>query len=355
VLNFFGSPGSPGLKKDAEQVRIFLGGKMKKWITVIFLLIFAKLIFPQTVKEIQIPINVRIEENIITETLIKNLFYQEVYQMGVFYIIDDYIYMTNFKPPEIMKLNLKGELVGKGGRLGQGPGEFQFCKDIRKLKNNIIFMAPYSVRMIVFNKELKFVREFKVKKMYMGFFVNKRNELIMITRAWPGNPYYYEVLSEDGKFLRRFHRRKNTPTGETISFDRTTDQIYIPEEDGFWVAMANRYALQYYQNENLKVEIKAKKDFFKWIDKEYGNVSYKSYVDNSIYLGWSNHKLFHFFRKDKKIFCDIFDTKIYQLEKRIKIKNNYSGIAHHKDNMFYAVYYDEHGDMLLYKLEFQLS
>jgi len=328
---------------------------MEKWITAIFLLIFSQLIFPQTVKEVEIPKNIKIEESIIKETLIKNLFYEEIYQIGVFYIIDDYIYMTNYRPPEIMKLNLKGELVDRGGRRGQGPGEFQFCKDIRKLKDNIIFMAPYSVRMIVYNKELKFIREFEVEKMYMGFFVNKRNELIMITRAWPGNPYYYDVLSEDGKFLRHFHRRKNQPTGETISFDRATDQVYIPEEDSFWVAMANCYALQYYQNENLKVEIRAKKDFFKWVDKEYGNVTYKSYLDNSIYLAWSNNRLYHFFRKDEQIFCDIFDTRNYQLEKRMRIKHNYSGIAHHKDNIFYAVLYDENGDMLLYRLIVQLS
>ena len=321
----------------------------------VFLLMVPQLIFPQTVKEVQIPKDVKIEENIIKETLIKNLFDEEIYQMGNFYIIDDYIYMTNYRPPKIMKINLKGEFVGKGGRRGQGPGEFQFCIEIRKLKDNIIFMAPYSVRMIIYNKDLKFIREFKVKKMYMGCYVNKRNELIMITRAWPGNPYYFEVLSEDGKFLRRFSRRKNQPTGETVSFDRPTDHIYIPEEDGFWVAMADRYALQYYQNENLKIEIRAKKDFFKWVDKEYGNVSYKSYLDRTLYLAWSNHKLFHFFRKDKQIFCDIFDTKTHRLEKRIKIKHNYSGIAHHKDNIFYAVYYDENGDMLLYKFAVQLS
>jgi len=328
---------------------------MRKLITAISLLIFTQLIFPQTIKEVQIPKGVKIEGNIIKVTLIKNLFYEEIYQMGVFYIIDDYIYMTNYKPPEIMKINLKGEFVGKGGRRGQGPGEFQFCKDIRKLKDNIIFMAPYSVRMIIYNKDLNFINEFKVRKMYMGFFVNKRNELIMTTHARPGSPYYFEVLSEDGKFLRRFSRRKNQPTGETLSFDRATDQVYIPEEDGFWVAMRNRYALQYYQNENLEVEIRAKKDFFKWVDKKYGNVSYKSYLDNSLCLAWSNRKLFHFFRKDKQTFCDIFDTKTYQLERRIKIKHNYSGIAHHKDNIFYAVLYDENGDMLLYRLVVQLS
>lgn len=328
---------------------------MRKLITAISLLVFTLLIFPQTAKEIQIPINVKIEKNIVTETLIKNLFYEEIYQMGLFYIIDDYIYMTNYRPPEIMKLNLKGELVGKGGRLGQGPGEFQFCKDIRKLKDNIILMAPYSVRMIIYNKDLEFIREFKVKKMYMGFFVNKRNELIMTTRARPGSPCYFEVISEDGKFLRRFSRRENQPTGGPPTFDHVTDHIYIPEEDGLWVAMSNRYALQYYQSENLKVEIRAKKDFFKWVDKKYGNISYKSYLDNSLNVAWSNDKLFHFFRKDKQIFCDVFDTRTYQLEKRIKIKHNYSGIAHHKDNIFYAILYDENGDMLLYKLFVQLS
>jgi hypothetical protein len=332
-----------------------VGVKMKKWIIVVFLFMVPQLIFPQTVKEVEIPKNIKIEESIIKETLIKNLFYEEVYQMGAIYIIDDYIYMTNYRPPEIMKINLEGEFIGKGGRMGQGPGEFQFCKDIRKLNDNIIFMAPYSVRMIIYNKDLKFIREFKVKKQYMGFFVNKRNELIMTTRATPGTLHYFEVISEDGKYLRSFGRRENQPTGETVSFDRATDCIYIPEEDSFWVAMANRYALQYYQNENLEVEIRANKEFFKWVDKEYGNASYKSYLDNSIYLAWSNNRLYHFFRKDEQIFCDIFNTENYQLEKRMKIKNNYSGITHHRDNIFYTIYYDERGDMLLYKLVFQLN
>ncbi len=132
---------------------------MKKLI--ICLLLLGSFLFSENHERIKIPVNLKIEENGFNEILIKNLSEDEeiYYAIGIT-IIGENIFIGNAKPVEIVKLNLKGETVQRGGKEGRGPGEFVYCLCPKEVNNKLVFFDIHN-KLIFYTTDLKFIKEFK--------------------------------------------------------------------------------------------------------------------------------------------------------------------------------------------------
>ncbi len=97
---------------------------MKKIFVIIFVLCILPILVASSVKVIYIPDNIKIEENASKEILVRNMSEVEIYTPYSIYIIDDFIYLLNHDSSEVIKLSLKGEIIGRVGKKGQGPHEF---------------------------------------------------------------------------------------------------------------------------------------------------------------------------------------------------------------------------------------
>jgi hypothetical protein len=326
--------------------RFFKGrGKMKRWIFICFSLIFTQLIFPQAVKDVHIPKNIEIEESGFKTTFVRNLSEAGIYQYTQIGIAGDFIYIGSDKQRELYCLNLQGELISKISSEGQGPGSFSLCLGLLPYKGNIAFVSLIDFKLVILTKELRFVKEHKLRSRYMSFAVNNKNEFIC-NGYGSRITHYFDIYDENGKFLRQFGDRQTDPS-------TVFETVFIPEKDGLWARFGNRYDLQYYEKEKLFAEIKEKKGFFKTEEKERLGRKIISYLDRGVHLTRIANKLFYFYYlyKDKVTFLDIFDINTFKLIRRIKLDDRYGRIKHHKNSVFYIIKYNEEYEVELYKLE----
>ena len=326
--------------------------KIYGWALCLFLM-GAYNLAAQQVKTYYVPKDVKIEENVAKETVVHNLSEEELYRFGPIYIIDGFIYFQNRKPYEIVKLTLQGKAVLRNRNQGTGPGEFKFHADMRPYKDKIADLDDGSRKIIIFTKDLEFLREFKVVNHYMGFFVRNENEFVFFSGTDLDS--YFFVHDSMGKFLRKFGKRVTTKeeNDRMFLFDSVRCIHYIPESDGIWASFKNRYDLRYYEKEKFKLEIKGPKGYFKSKDEDYGGRKVRMFSDRAVYLSKVKDRLFFFYWKDGALLVDLFDLNNYRLVRRIKFRVVYQCVTHYNGNVFYALGYsnNEEQDLLLYKLE----
>jgi hypothetical protein len=330
------------------------GKKIIQAVTLSFwILISSQFILSQNVKVIHIPDDVKIEENTAREILVHNLSREEIYRSLSLNVIDGFIYLDMEKPVEIIKLNLKGKTVKRAGGRGQGPGEFIWISGIREFKGNIAVLDTKTQKMVIFNKNLELIREFKLTLPFFGFLVDNNNRFIFYGNA--SSDHYFTVYTQDGKFTNKFAKTLTSRAEyrKILNFDSVRYTLYIPGEDGIWTCFKNRYDIRYYRKTKLSVEIKEKKGFFKGERQNIGGREIVLHLDRAVHLARSNSQLFYFYRLDDNLFCDIFNLSDYQLQRRIRFKMNYKHVAHYRDNIFYALGYDtnDEEDLLLFQLE----
>ena len=277
------------------------------------------------------------------------------------HIYDDFIYYQQQQPVEIIKLDLQGNVVKCLKKYGEGPGEFVNSWGMSEYRGDIAFIDTTRMKLLIYSKDLEFSRETKMRKPFMDFFVNKKNEIVFFNGT-EYSDYYFQVYSEDAiKPQRKFGKRITTLKDEKKkkNFDSVRAILYLPGKDELWVSFKNRYDLRYYENEKLSVEIKGPKGFFKGEEQEAMGRKYMLYHDRSTHLDKVKNQLFYLFAKDDSTFCDIFDLENYSLKRRIRFKNNYrTCVSHWKENIFYGVCYDEDSednDVILYRIEIKNS
>jgi hypothetical protein len=310
-------------------------------------------VFSQPVKIVHIPDDVKIEKDATRELFVKNLSEEEIYRPYRFFIIGDFIYMQRDKPVGILKIDLKGKIVCQAGRRGQGPGELSNYFSFAEYKGNIAVLDSKNQKVVIFNRKLDFLEEFRLKLPFSLFSVDKHNRFFF--HGTPGSPYYFDVYSEDCRFLHRFGQTMTSPAEykKRMTFDSVRISLHIPEEDGVWASFRNRYDLRYYKKMRLAVEIKARKDYFEVEKQLFGGREVFMPRDRVIHLARVKNFLYYIYRKDKQIYCDVFDIKEYRLQRRIKFKRYYNQVTHCRDNIFYAMGYetDDESDLFLFKLE----
>ena len=333
---------------------------MNMKIVLIFgtlLLSVGKFLLPQSVRIVRIPDEVKAVENEVVEVYAHNMSGEEIYRAHRMYISNNYIYLASDKPVEMIKLSLNGEVVGRVGRKGQGPGEFLFIFGIYGFGKNIYILDTRIQKLVIYNDGLEFVKEYKLRERYSYCLIDNKKSFVLYGR--PSADYYFSVYSERLKFLRYFGRSMTSASDnmKKFSFDLVRYAVYVQEEDGIWACFKNRYDLRYYKQEKLIAEIKAKTGFFSGKEQDNFGRKYMEYKDKSLHLAKDNNRLYYLYNKDNRTYCDIFDLSDYKLMQRLKFAFKYIRIVYHKENTFYALRYDknEDRDVLFVRLKTQLK
>lgn len=344
-------------------------GKLKKLQAVALLLVCCGMLSYSGVKIVHLPESIKIQENHTKETFVRNLTEEgKIFRAHPLFLIDGYIYIFQQKPVELIKLTLDGKVVARAGREGEGPGEMQRVWAMAEYKGNLAILDFERRRVILYTKDLRFIKEYRVPtmaSMFMGFLVDSNGRIVLYAEAGSISGHYFTVLTEAFESLRVFGKTKTPLPGLTLKrksrFDVVDQHVVIPEENGIWCSFKDRYDLRYYKNEKLAVEIKAPKDYFRKVERDVqgpNNEKYTSvnFLDSSIQLARYKNLLYHFVRLNKNYYCDIFDLTSYRLLHRIKLDRNYGRVTHFKENIFYGYTYqlseeDEDKDVVLCKLE----
>ncbi len=323
--------------------------------SVLFAIILTQPMLSQQIKTIRVPNDIKVEENAVKEIEIRNLSDEEIFRCPCIYICRDFIYLASFQTPKIVKMDLKGKTLQQAVKIGIGPGEYRFCGGIRPYKDNIALQASIARKIIVFNHQLKLLREFKVKKEGYNFYVNSGNEFVLFNYSTAAYNFYFMLYDEKGNLLRSFGKTKYAPAEKMRKniFDLVHDIALT--KNGIWACFRNRYDLRYYEHEKFKVEIKEKKKFFTYIEKEALGSKYLSYTDRALCLARAKNSLLYFYTKDNRVFVDIFDLMSNRLLSRYRLNGDFRVIGHYKENIFYAAGYSgEDEEVFLYRLELPL-
>jgi hypothetical protein len=330
---------------------------MKKIFVIIIVLGILPTLLASGGKVVYIPDNVKIEENASKEIIVRNLSEVEIYAPYSIDIVNDYIYMLDKNSSEVIKLSLKGKIIGRVGREGQGPGEFIGIIGLSPFKENIAILDAYKA--VICTKNLEILKEYKLGARFNDIILNKNNRVYLYNIA-AIDRYYFSVYTEDFKFLRKFAKKITSPkkNRNRLLFDSVANTLYIPEENGIWVSFKNRYDLIYYKDEKLIVEIRAKKFFFSGEEQERMGRKFLYYKDRSVLLAKLKDELLYFYKKDNQFFCDVFNlSNNYQFRRRIKFPVTwYPRLVHHKGYTFYGLRFDkERENFLLAKIEIKQS
>ena len=304
-------------------------------------------------KELIIPNNIQIKENTAIESVLCNLADSGIYEPLDFQIINDFLIIGNYKPIEIVKLNLSGKLlIRSNNKEGRGPGEFVFCLSPRKVETNIAFCdLPHKIIFYDFN--LNFVKEIKLQKYTRDFLYIDHKYLIFPERSLSN--YYLSKYTLNGDLIKIFGKKLDKVNRKDELYYLNSPRLLAYDESrkAVWIDMYNKYELKSYYNEVLKDKINTESVFFekyKAIDEDTRQKETK--LDTrGIKLVYSNDNLFYFFRKKENAYCDVFDLRKIAHLKRYKLKNKYKLISHLRENVFYGILLDEEGDPLLYKIE----
>ena len=303
-------------------------------------------------KELIIPNNIQIKENIAIESVLCNLADSEIYQPIDLQVIDDFMIIGNAKPSEIVKLDLNGNVLIRKAKEGRGPGEFIFCLSPRKLGENILFV-DINNKILFYDLHLNFIKEVKLALYTRDFVITKNNNLIFPERY--GSEFYLSRYSIDGKLLKKIgvKEEKYNPKDEFSSYNRPRLLAYDKSRDIIWCDNLGKYELRSFKDDNKKDLIKPEKELFnkyKTIDKDTGE-KVMELDGRSIRLISINDRLFNFFHKKEIAYVDVFEINKFVHIKKIRFKNKYVLISIINQNEFYGISYDEEGDPLLYKIE----
>lgn len=336
-----------------QTMKLLKGGYLVIFLAV-WLIIPGFVPLQGEVKIIEIPGEVKIEGDGFKESLLANLSQYEIFEAGTLYYIDGSLLLTNPKKQEIVKLTSVGELLGRLQKSGQGPGEFQVINNIAPVKGNLAILDSNNLKMVYYTPGFKYIDEVKLQTPLFNFFIGAGGQYIFFGN--PSKDIYFEIYSEDlqpqGKFGNTLI--SGTANDRMLYFDTVSCVAVVPGERGVWTAFRNRYDLRYYQQEKLAVEIKEKKGFFAGQEFTRGGKTFVMYKDKASYLAVASQKLYYFFVKDWKSYCDIFDLKNFRLLRRILFPTIYLSLAYGQENCFFALKFSgpENDQLNLVKVEF---
>ncbi len=316
-----------------------IGEKMKKLLSIVILLSMTFLMLTGEVKIINVPEKVTVETDGFNEVFVRNLAEEGLFRIFGIALLDDHIFILNAKPVGLYKLDLQGKTIGKAGRPGEGPGEFRDPVTLKKFRGKLLCL-DFFTKIVFYDRELKFLKEKKFPTVFMDLAENNEGKIILPFRQVSQTDKYFVLYSKDLKLLRHFGNRQVQKKQKKMSKDFVFNLAYDPENDGIWAAFGDRYDLSYYEEEKLKVEIREKNGCYKSIkvkDKKTG-IMETVITGRPIKLDIIKEKIYYFYRKDKDLFCDIFNKNSCKLMRRIKFERFYRRIAHHKNGIFYAIY-----------------
>ncbi len=264
----------------------------------------------------------------------------------------------------LCKFDLKGNLVNKFQKVGEGPGEFVFPLALKAINNKII-VHDVNRKLLIYDKNLKFIEEHKLPLFFSEFAVNKNKEYIIPSTVFSsqkrkGVKYsYFKAYSKNIKFLRNFGDSRPTSNSiKKIIGNGIYCIAYNPIDNRIIVAFGNRYDLMVFENEKFLCEIKEDKNFYKKkIVKDVFKGKMLKFTEikgKPIKLIIINNELFYFYRKDEFTFCDIFNLKNFKIKKRIQLKNKYVRITNINNVIFGVVQDQKSEDLDLHLFKFKI-
>ena len=298
-------------------------------------------------KTVYIPEEISVEENAVKATTIRNMSEIEIYRCFPIDIIFDSVYILDMFSCKVVKLSLKGELLGRFGSKGQAPGEFLGLFGISKFNENIALTGKHKV--IICDKDLKYLREIKLKERFHDLILATNNKIYFYNNPTYYN-YYFTVYTDDFKYLKKFgiknpNAKKKIITNSNYRYSSNIirETLYVPEENGIWVSFRNRYDLRYYKNEELVVDIKSKNQIFAASEEEFMGKKFKMYTtDYAILIAKHEKQLYYCYIKGGNLYCDVFKfSENYHLYRRLKFPFLYKKLAHFIDINFYGLRYSE--------------
>lgn len=304
-------------------------------------------VFPVGFKIVKLPKEIKVEENDIKISTIRNMSEVEIYKTYQMKMINGFIYLVNFESSEIVKISLNGRVISRMGKKGQGPSEFIGLSYIAGFGENIAALDAYKV--VICDQNLRVLKDIRLENRYGGLIFSRDNRVYLFDNPSIDN-YYFSVYTNDFRFIKQF-ARKTTTTAErqkSKTWDLIRQTLYVQEENGIWVSFRNRYDLRYYTNEKLTVEIKAEKNFFSKEETEHMGRKFIRIKDSSVLLAKNKSELYYLFRKGRTLFCDVFNlTQNYRLIRRIKLPKRYKTMVHHQSHFFFGLRYDDDGENVL--------
>ena len=261
-----------------------------------FYTVFPLYLLPGEAKIVYIPDKINVEDDSVQATIIVNMSEIEIYKCYPIYIIDDFIYIADMSNHRVVKLSYQGKVISQFGRKGQGPGESSRFIGLSKFKENIAVIGKYKV--IICNKDLKFLREIRLKERFHDLILSTNNKIYFYNNPSYFN-YYFTVYTEDFKYLKRFgikdpkaKKKEIDFRHYTYSWDIIRGTLYVPGENGIWISFRNRYDIRYYKDEKVVVDIKSKKQMFAANEEEFMGIKTKMYTDRSILIAKHENQLY---------------------------------------------------------------
>ena len=326
---------------------VIIGQAVK--ILIFLIIVFAVshlFLLPGEAKIVFIPGKINVEDDSVQATTILNMSEIEIYKCYPLYHIDDFIYTVDMLNTRVVKLSYQGKVISQFGRKGQGPGESSRFIGLGKFKENIAVIGKHKV--IICNKDLKYLREIRLKERFHDLILAANNKIYYYNNLSYFN-YYFTVYTEDFKYLKRFGiKNPNVKTKKidfrhyTYSSDLIGRTLYVPGENGIWVSFRNRYDIRYYKDEKVVVDIKSKNQVPAANEEEFMGIKTKMYTDRSILIAKHENQLYYCYTQGNNLFCDVFNlSENYRLHRRLKFPFYYRRLAHAHGFIFYGLRYEE--------------
>ncbi len=324
-------------------------------LIILFIGFLSGRISAENFKIIDIPGNIKTEENVARVSIVNNLSKTgEIYRAGDIIIIGDAIYATFSKTCEVIKFNLNGKIESRVGRAGAGPAEFKWICKPRSYKEYVAVLDQSLMKIVLFNTNLELIKELRIKDNYKDFFVDKFNQFVFVGPS--SRDYYFEICSENCKPIKKFGKcryyEEEKLNKKIHHGDFVINLLYLPDQNGILCSYYGMYNLWYYRNEKKTLEIRAEKDFFSGKFENIMGIKAYTTKDYPIYLSKFQNCLYYFYNRSQKTFCDIFDINNFQLIRRLMIFPRCVRIAQYKENIFYGFGYDsnQEDDLILVKI-----
>jgi hypothetical protein len=176
-------------------------------------------------------------------------------------------YIADSKTLKILKFDQSGKFIKEAGRKGQGPGEFQYPREIVLDNNaNVYVLDTGNGRISIFDREFQYVKSFQALAGFKYFAVDSRRFVYAnsLRRIFEEDKLI-EVLDGNGQPIRSFGKRirfaNNTPShNDTL--------LAIGEDKYLFVLWRNINILRKYSLAgNLIHESKIKDDHYEDVSK----------------------------------------------------------------------------------------
>jgi hypothetical protein len=334
---------------------------LRKAIVSVLLLLLSLILVAENVKTVLVPENVRVKTDYCKETLVKNLADVEIYESIAIDAFNNTLFILNLKPPEMIRLDLKGNVLLRGGKRGDGPGEFTFPISLEIYKGEIYVFDLVQKKLILFDKNLEYIREIRLLTIASDFITLPNGQFVFPQRGGTVHQKCLGVYSAEGKLLRVFGDKEipfDPKDRDSFSTsDKIRNLVNDQQENRIWVSFRNRYDLSCFQGETKILSIREREDFYQFYYKKDEETKRKGLVASGgpIKLELIGDKLYNFYKNHNECFCDIFDKTNGMLLNRVQLDRIYFKVAHVKENLFFALAWNttNEEDPYLYRIQFR--